>query len=291
MKVIKYFFQYILILTLFLFFKILGYRIASNFGSIIGRSFGKLFRSEKIIIQNLNYISDYTKKNFNKKELINEVFSNYGRILSDYVYLNKFRYGDLKKYVKIEGNNYLEKIKLEKKRVIFVSGHFGNFELMAMELEKKNINLAAIYRPLNNIFLNPMMVYLRKKYICKNQIKKGLMGIRESINYVKKGNSIALMVDQRVGESERCNFFNIPAHTTTITAQLSLKFDLEIVPIYLERKNIDSFIMEICEPIKINKSDNLEEDKKKITIKINEQIEKMVKRNPGQWIWTHSRWK
>ena len=163
MKVIKYFFQYILILTLFLFFKILGYRKASNFGSIIGRSFGKLFRSEKIIIQNLNYISDYTKKNFNKKELINEVFSNYGRILSDYVYLNKFRYGDLKKYVKIEGNNYLEKIKLEKKRVIFVSGHFNNFELMAMFLDASGIKLSAIYRPLNNPFLNRSMERIRKE--------------------------------------------------------------------------------------------------------------------------------
>ena len=55
--------------------------------------------------------------------------------------------------------------------VIFVSGHFDNFELMAMTL-KKNIKLAAIYRPLNNYFINNIMVYLRKKYICKTQIKK-----------------------------------------------------------------------------------------------------------------------
>ena len=77
----------------------------------------------------------------------------------------------------------ITEIKNKGKPVIFISAHLGNFELMAMELEKRNVNLSAIYRPLNNIFLNPLMVYLRKKYICKNQIKKGLSGTRESIKF------------------------------------------------------------------------------------------------------------
>jgi len=66
---------------------------------------------------------------------------------------------------------------------------------------------------------------------------------------------------------------------------------LEIFPVYLERKNDNSFYMEIQDPIKIDRTKNIEEDKKNITIKINQIIEKMVLRNPGQWIWTHSRWK
>ena len=64
------------------------------------------------------------------------------------------------------------------------------FELMSMEITKKNIPLATIYRPLNNIFLNPLMEYLRKKYICKNQIKKGINGVRDAIKYIKKKHSI-----------------------------------------------------------------------------------------------------
>ncbi len=287
MKVIKYFFQYILILTLFLFFKILGYRIASNFGSIIGRSFGKLFRSEKIIIQNLNYISDYTKKNFNKKELINEVFSNYGRILSDYVYLNKFRYGDLKKYVKIEGNNYLEKIKLEKKRVIFVSGHFNNFELMAMFLDASGIKLSAIYRPLNNPFLNRSMERIRKKYICENQIKKGRVGTRELLKYLKDDYSVALMIDQRVSEGIKTNFFGKAAYTTTIPAQVVKKFKYEIVPVYIKRYDNIKFNLEIQKPIKFNNNLSIEE----ITLELNKLLEKMVMEDPSQWILTHNRWK
>ena len=76
---------------------------------------------------------------------------------------------------------------------------------MSMEITKK-IDLATIYRPLNNFYLNPLMEYLRKKYICKNQIKKGINGVRETIQHIKKGHSIALMVDQRVSEGELITF-------------------------------------------------------------------------------------
>ena len=135
------------------------------------------------------------------------------------------------------------------------------------------------------------MVSIRKKYICKNQIKKGLAGTKEVISFMKKKHSIALMVDQRLGESDRYPFFNKPAHTTTLPAQLALKFDCDIIPIYLKRVKDDFFEMEILNPINFKKTGKSEIDKKLITIQINQIIESMVIRNPGQWIWTHGRWK
>ena len=109
---------------------------------------------------------------------------------------------------------------------------------------------------------------------------------------MNKNFSIALMVDQRLGESERFPFFKKPAHTTTLPAQLALRFNCDIIPIYLERNEDNTFNMEIFDPIKINnKKDNQEENKKEITIKINQIVEKMILRDPKQWIWTHNRWK
>ena len=78
-------------------------------------------------------------------------------------------------HITFKGEENLAEIVEKKKPVIFISGHFANFELMSMEITKKNIPLATIYRPLNNLFLNPFMEYLRKKYVCENQIKKVLM--------------------------------------------------------------------------------------------------------------------
>jgi len=109
---------------------------------------------------------------------------------------------------------------------------YNNFELMAMQIEKSGINLAAIYRPLNNIFLNKIMERLRIKYICKKQIKKGRSGTRDLLKSFKKNYSIALMIDQRVSEGIKCDFFGQPALTTTIPAQLFKKFGCKIVPIY-----------------------------------------------------------
>ena len=182
---------------------------------------------------------------------------------------------------------FLDEIKKNQKPVIFVSGHFNNFELMAMQIEKSGINLAAVYRPLNNIFLNQTMEKIRKNFICKNQIKKGISGLREILTFFKKNTSLAIMIDQRVTEGIKCNLFNKPAYTTTIPAQLINKFNCPVVPVYIERKNKINFEITINKPIYFEKNDDLE----KITRNLNLWLEKMISKNPEQWIWTHNRWK
>ena len=288
MKNIKYLIQFIIILFFFLIFKIIGYKNASNLGSIIGRYLGRLIRSDEIILKNLSNIEEYSNTKINNKEkIVNSVFSNYGRILSDYIYLNKFRNGSLKKFVNIKGYNHLEEIKLKNKKVVFVSGHFNNFELMAMFIDAAGIKLSAIYRPLNNIFLNKIMENIRFKYICKNQIKKGKSGTRELLQFLKNNFSVALMIDQRVTEGIKSNFFGKPAFTTTVPAQIVKKFDCEIVPVYIERYEKIKFNLTINEPIKFNNNLSVNE----ITLELNKILEKMILKNPSQWIMTHNRWK
>ena len=291
MKIIKYFFEFISIISLFCIFRIIGLSNASYLGSIMGKVIGPLFRSKNIIKQNIkNGLGEVDKKR--ETEIINGMWSNIGRTFAEYVFLKDFKFNKTNfDHIKINGTNYLNEIKNNNESAIFYSGHFANFELMAMELDKFGIKCAAIYRPLNNFFLNPLMEYLRMKYICPNQIPKGRTGIREIINKIKDGYSIALMVDQRVSEGPRTLFFNKPAHTTTIPAQLALKYNCKLVPISLERKEGANFEMTIHEPYKIEKTGNDEEDTKNITLKINQIIEKMIVKNPTQWIWSHNRWK
>ena len=171
--------------------------------------------------------------------------------------------------------------------MIFVSGHFSNFELMSMEITKNNIPLATIYRPLNNFFINPFMEYLRKKYVCEKQIKKGINGVRESIECIKKGQSIALMIDQRVSEGIKVEFFGKPALTTSLPAQLAIKFNLPIVPVFIERETNYNYKIKFFNPINNSNLENKEE----ITKKLNQVLESMILKNPNEWIWTHNRWK
>ena len=283
MKNLYHLIQFILVNFLFLIFKIIGFKTSSNFGFFIGKTIGPIFRSKLSIINNLKK----AKITGNFEKIATNILGNYGRIFAEYVYLNKFKNNQLSKHISIEGKEYLEKIKKNKQRVVFISGHFNNFELMAMQIEKAQIDCAAIYRPLNNPYLNKIMEKIRIKDICKKQIKKGRTGTREIIKFLKEGTSIALMVDQRVREGEKVSFFNHLATTTTIPAQLIKKYNCDLVPIYIERKNNINFKMYISKPIKISKNKSSTE----ITLFINKILEKMILKNVDQWIWTHDRWK
>tara|TARA_Y100000741_G_scaffold359530_1_gene340328 strand:- start:163 stop:1023 length:861 start_codon:yes stop_codon:yes gene_type:complete len=286
MKILKYFIEFIFIIFLFIIFKILGFKLSSNIGSQIGKFFGPFSRSRKKILLNLKkaFPNDDEEK---LQIIINDMWKNYGRILSEYVYIKNFRNSKLQNFFSVEGQEILNQIKNSKEQVVFISGHFNNFELMAMQIEKSGINLSAIYRPLNNIFLNKIMERIRKKHICKNQIKKGRSGTRELLESYKKKNSIALMIDQRVSEGIRSNFFGEPALTTTIPAQLVKKFGCKVVPIHINRTNNTYFKMTVSKPIIYNKTSTIDE----ITLDLNRRLEKMILLNPSQWIWSHNRWK
>jgi len=291
MKIFKYFFEFISIISLFLIFKIIGLRNASYLGSLLGRFIGPLFRSKNITKQNIKTaLGKIDKKT--ESEIINGMWSNIGRTFAEYVFLKEFKLNKRNpNHININGVKHLHEVKKNNESAIFYSGHFANFELMAMELDKFGIKCAAIYRPLNNFFLNPIMQYLRMKYICPNQIPKGRMGMREIISKVNDGYSIALMVDQRVSEGPRVPFFEKEAHTTTVPAQLALKYNCKLIPISLVRKDNINFEMTVHEPYKIKKSGDALEDTKKITLDINRILERMIINNPKQWIWSHNRWK
>ena len=288
-KIIKYFFQAIVIYLFFIIIKIIGLNLSRKLFSCLFNFIGPYIKSEKIINSNLEKFLGHQNDDI-KKKIKFQMWSNYGKTFVEYLYLKRFKNSDI--HIKLKGEEVLNKIKKNNKPVIFVSGHFANFELMSMELTKRNINLATIYRPLNNFFMNPFMEHLRKKYICQNQIKKGLVGVKDSIHYIKKKFSVALMVDQRVSEGKKLPFFQNMALTTTMPAQMALKFNLDIVPIYICRKPDDNFEIEIFEPIEtLNNEDNDEAKKLNISIKLNKILEEMISQDPGQWIWTHNRWK
>ena len=286
MKYFKYFIQFILTFLSLLIFKLLGPNLSSNISGKIFEKIGPYFRSKEIIHLNIKKaIPKINSKDLEK--ITNLMWNSYGRVFAEFMFIKDFRTGKLAKNIKVEGQNILETIKTSKKPVIFVSGHFSNFELMAMHLEKSGIELSAIYRPLNNIFLNIFMERLRTKYICKNQIKKGIGGLKKLLVLKKKNVSTALMIDQRVSEGILSNFFNEKALTTTIPAQLIKKFDIPVIPIYIERLNGINFKITINKPIKFPADSSVET----ITNYLNKVLEKMIMEKPESWIWSHNRWK
>ena len=286
MRVLKYLFQFIFIIILFLIFKIIGLKKSSSLSGKLFQVVGPLFRSSDLIYKNIKKaMPDITSDKI--KQITNGMWNSYGRIFAEYMFIKKFRQDQLNANIIVDGQQILDKIKNKGTPVIFVSGHFSNFELMAMQIEKSGIDLSAIYRPLNNIFLNKLMETIRKNFICKKQIKKGMSGLRELINLHKKNYSTAMMIDQRVTEGIKSSFFHQDAFTTTIPAQLVKKFRIPVVPIYIERFNEIKFKITVYEPLYFSDKSSI----KIITDELNKILEKMILKKPEQWIWSHNRWK
>ena len=286
MNKIKYFFQFLIVIIMFFIFKLLGLRLSSYLGGKVFQIIGPFFRPKNLIHQNImKAFPNIDKKKMN--EIASSMWDNYGRVFAEYVFIKKFRITSLNSNIIIEGIEILNEIKKNNQKVIFISGHFSNFELMAMQLEKTGIKIAAIYRPLNNIFLNKIMERIRKKYICKNQIKKGIRGLEDLLKFNKEGCSTALMIDQRVSEGSKLDFFNEKAFTTTIPAQLVKKFNIPVVPIFIERFDGIKFKMKIHKPIYFQDNNSIDN----ITGQLNKVLERMILDNPNYWIWSHNRWK
>ena len=283
---IKYFFQFLIVIFVFFIFRLLSLKISSFIGGKIFQFIGPFFRSKKIIHLNIKRaFPDLEQKEINK--ITSNMWNNYGRVFAEYVFIKKFRNNQLNNNIIIEGKEILYDLKEKNIKAIFISGHFSNFELMAMQIEKIGIKIATIYRPLNNIFLNFIMENIRTKHICKKQIKKGIGGLKDLLKLNKEGYSPALMIDQRVSQGSKLDFFNEKAFTTTIPAQLVKKFNIPVVPIFIERFDGIKFKMKVQKPIYFSDDSSIDN----ITVKLNKILEKMILDSPNYWIWSHNRWK
>tara|TARA_B100000902_G_scaffold395536_1_gene454329 strand:- start:114 stop:974 length:861 start_codon:yes stop_codon:yes gene_type:complete len=286
MKHIKYLIQFFLAIICFIIFKLIGANLSSKLSGKIFEVIGPFFRSKQLIHSNIK--KAFPQINSDNLEKISKLmWNNYGRVFAEYIFIKEFRNGKLASNIEIEGKEILEEIKNTNKQVVFISGHFANFELMAMQIEKSGIELSAIYRPLNNIFLNQIMEGIRTKHICKNQIKKGIGGLKKLITLKKNNLSTAIMIDQRVSEGILSNFFNHKASTTSIPAELVKKFNIDVVPVYIERIEGINFKIKIYKPLNFNEGSSVQN----ITDKLNQILETMIIKKPEQWIWSHNRWK
>ncbi len=291
MRIIRYFLEFILVIFFFLIFKIIGLKLSSKLGEIIGKYFGPLFRKKAIAKKNI-LIAFPNINETSIDQIIDDMWRNIGSIFGEYIHINKFSILDEEKNkIVFTNKNNLQILKNNKKPIVFFSGHFANFELMAKCLQELEFNIGAIYRPLNNIFLNPIMEFIRKKYICSIQIEKGSAGTKKLIKHISTNNPLALMIDQRLSSSIRVPFFNQPASTTTTPAQLSIKYDALLVPVFLKRLKKTNYEFFLEEPLVVKKTNNYEKDIFNITEIMNKKIEEFIKVDPANWLWSHDRWK
>lgn len=285
-KTIRYFLEAILGFIFLLFTKILGLRLSRNIMSFILSLVGPRLKITKRAKDNLK-IAFPDMSNSEKKIIISNMWKNIGMVLTEFFHLTRIA-KEKKLRIEVVGEDIAKKY--EGVGAIFVSGHFANWEIIPLILRDYRREVAGIYRHSNNFFVNKWVVKQRINNTTPNQIKKGSSGARQMLSLLKRNGTIAMLVDQKLSSGVAANFFGTKSMTSDGAATLSLRYGYPVIPMNVERKEGSNFRITFYEEIKINKTDNNQENIKVFTTEINKFLENCIKNKPEDWFWVHNRW-
>lgn len=168
--------------------------------------------------------------------------------------------------------------------IICVSGHFGNYTMFRAAMAVKYGQMAALYRPLNNVYFN-------KHYVAAMLdnatplFPRTRRGLAEMVKFLRQGNMVAMLHDQHFSSGALLEFFGHPAQTALSPAELALKYGASVYPIYnIRQPDGLSFRMIVEDPIPHS-------DAETMTQAMNDSLEAMIRKHPEQWLWIHRRWK
>jgi KDO2-lipid IV(A) lauroyltransferase len=223
--------------------------------------------------------------------ILRDVWENLGRTTAEFANLAAFNPDRASARVEIIGRRRFEAVASSKTPAIFVSGHFANWEVMSIAMYAAGLDYGVVYRAANNPLIDGLIIRQRAKVMSRRQVPKGKRGGREMIELLKSGNSLAMLVDQKLNTGGISSpFFGKPAMTAPAAARLSLKYSAPIIPLEIERLNGPHFRVIVHEPINFAPTGDAGADTQALTDLINLELEEMIRARPGQWLWLHRRW-
>jgi Kdo2-lipid IVA lauroyltransferase/acyltransferase len=271
------------------FFRLFGLDRASAMGGWIGRNI--LYHTPTSQRGRENLKKAYPEKMDAEIEaILVEMWDNLGRTIAEYAHLDKISMHGNNPRMEIAGREYLDRALASGKGVMFLSGHFANWETMPFCAMQYGIEGGEVYRPLNNPYVDRWMVRQRMANGPKDQIAKGARGTRRIFTLLRSGKAIFMLVDQKTNEGLPAPFFGRDAMTTPAPAALALKLGCIILPTFNERVGGTRFRMTVQRPLEFTASNDHDGDVHQLTVKITERIEEMVRARPSQWLWIHRRW-
>ncbi|MBS0279493.1 MAG: lysophospholipid acyltransferase family protein [Proteobacteria bacterium] len=271
------------------FFKLFGLDGASAIGGWIGRNL--LYRTPTSRRGRDNLKTAYPEKTDAEIEaILLEMWDNLGRTIAEYAHLDKLSLHGADPRLEAAGLDHVDAALAKGKGVMFVSGHFANWETMAFAASQYGIEGGEVYRPLNNPYVDRWMVRQRIKNGPRDQIAKGAQGTRRIFTLLRSNKAIFMLVDQKTNEGLPAPFFGRDAMTTPAPAALALKLDCIVLPTFNERMGGARFRMTVHPPVEFSHTQDHDKDIHRLTMEITRRIEEMVRARPSQWLWIHRRW-
>ena len=271
------------------FFWLIGLDAASSVGGFIGRHL--FYRISATNRARKNLVTAYPEKSAAAIEAITlEMCDNLGRVVAEYPHLGDLSADGKQPRVHIEDAHIGHAAVAGGKGVIFVTGHFANWEVMTIAAGILDPAGAFVYRPANNPLVAHWISRQRRIQGPQEQIKKGQPGLKRMFRMIRDGKSVFMLADQKTNEGIAALFFGRDAMTTAAPAALSLKLGAPIVPVSTQRLSGARFRVTIHPAIEFHPSGEPANDILALTAKVNLVLEGFVRARPAQWLWVHRRW-
>jgi len=275
--------QAALIIALFYFFRVLPLDAASWIGGRIGRLIGPLLKHQCTIARCNLALAFPEKSDAERERILRGMWEHLGRNAAE---MGHFRGNALYSRISCKQLYYFP---APGQQVLFISGHVGHWELTYPVPFEHGVPVTVAYRHLNNTYLDRFMVKLRSSH-CNAMFPKGPKGSVRMMSALKRKESIALLVDQKMNEGIAVPFFGREAMTAPAVAQLALRFKLPIIPARVMRTQGCHFVAAAYPPLDVPRTGDEEADIRAIMLAINKLLENWICEYPEQWLWIHRRW-
>lgn len=269
-------------------FKLIGLKAASALGGWIGRNLFALLPPDRIARDNLAAALP-EKPDVERDQIRMTMWDNLGRVVGEYPHLDKFTPEGPNARISVEYPPGITLDDLKGRSIIFLSAHLGNWEMLPILGEQKGLEGATVVRPPNNPYIADWVARQRSINGPATLIAKH-NAMRQMLMQLRDRRVLYMLVDQKLREGIAVPFFGRDAMTTPAPAALALKFNARIVVVANKRLPGPRFHATIQPPLDFTPTGDEALDVQVLTAKITASIEKIVRDDPGQWLWIHNRW-
>jgi len=260
----------------------------SNFGGSLFSILGPLTSANRVAERNLR-IAFPEARDAEINSLLRAQWIELGRSLAEFLVLDRIVADSSR--VQVEGEAALKAIAEGAGPVVFISGHFSCFEVMAAAIVRAGVKCQVTYRAMNNPYVDESVRKNRFRYGVRLFAPKGLEGARELMRALQRGESVALMNDQKFNGGIAAPLFGHLAHTAPGPSTFALRFGVPIQPMSVERVGPGArFKVVVHEPMRLADTGDREADIAAGVRRINAFIEDRVRARPTEWFWVHRRW-
>ncbi len=270
------------------FFRILPLDMASALGGWIARTIGpRLGTSRRARQRLLRALPDLDAPTADRAIL--RMWDNLGRVVAEYPHLTRMSVFEPGARIEVIGTEHVDAARAARKPILFVSGHFGNWEIAAIAATRYGLDILQVYRAADTQSVEAVMHDLRRS-LGVEPVAKGASGARRIVAALKAGRSVMMLIDQKMNDGISVPFFGREAMTVSAPAVMALRYGAVLIPGRIDRLTGARFRLTLYPPIEVTATGDPQADQRAIMTRANAILEGWIREDPGAWFWLHRRW-